>query len=381
MDTITENRQAGAEIDNLAKETRHVPFSHCGPIGQRGPQYRPLWMLAREVDVRINELVRKSVCFLGIIGDNGDFAPYGTGFFVGLDQAGHRFFYLITAKHVLEDMRETGRTQAVRLNLVAGGSTIGDVSAIDWKYHATDEKCDVAVTAFSIWPEKFDFRATGLHDGDGFRSGLLTEKYIEDNDVGAGDEVYLAGLLTSHIGTERNIPIVRIGNIAAMPDEPIFLNDKFGHQRVYLIESRSIGGLSGSPVFLHTPPIRVVDTEPQFTTGHQREYLLGVLIGLFETTPHQDIISKYDKQAGALLAINAGIAIVMPIQVAIDIIAENPKLVSERDKIVKELEARSGFVPTSVSTPVEETLDQNLEDNVLRRMLSTPPKPHAPKKG
>jgi len=42
------------------------------------------------------------------------------------------------------------------------------------------------------------------------------------------------------------------GNIAAMPEELIEVRD-FGMMQAYLVESRSLGGISGSPVFVHVP--------------------------------------------------------------------------------------------------------------------------------
>jgi hypothetical protein len=59
-----------------------------------------------------------------------------------------------------------------------------------------------------------------------------------------------------------------------MPEEKVYLGDKLGHQEVYLIESRSIGGLSGSPVFLHTPPTKIVKDKFRRVTGHQLYYLM-----------------------------------------------------------------------------------------------------------
>ena len=79
--------------------------------------------------------------------------------------------------------------------------------------------------------------------------------------------------------------IVRTGNIASMPEEAVDLGSS-GSQEVYLVESRSIGGLSGSPVFLSTPPVRFVRGEAVFTEGHHTEYLIGINIGLFQTNGH-----------------------------------------------------------------------------------------------
>ena len=85
-----------------------------------------------------------------------------------------------------------------------------------------------------------------LHDG--FR--------LERLHIGIGDETIISGLFTAVPGTTRNIPIVRHGNIAMMPGEQI--QTDLGFADVFLVEARSIGGLSGSPVFVrHTLGVKV----------------------------------------------------------------------------------------------------------------------------
>ena len=82
---------------------------------------------------------------------------------------------------------------------------------------------------------------------------VATDKVINDNAIGVGDEVFLTGLFANHIGQQRNLPIIRVGNIALMPEEPV-QHPSLGPIDAYLIEARSIGGLSGSPVFVHLAP-------------------------------------------------------------------------------------------------------------------------------
>jgi hypothetical protein len=67
-------------------------------------------------------------------------------------------------------------------------------------------------------------------------------------------------------GSTRNIPIVRTGVIAAMPaiDEPFVRKGEEYH--AYLAEMRSIGGLSGSPVFVFLDRTRTVDA--RIPEGH-----------------------------------------------------------------------------------------------------------------
>ena len=91
-----------------------------------------------------------------------------------------------------------------------------------------------------------DFRLMQSHEW------LLTDEIIKTRNIGPGDNVYAVGLFSLAIGRERNIPIVRTGHIAIMSKEKIpgiRIGDWRGEAEVYVVEARSIGGLSGSPVF------------------------------------------------------------------------------------------------------------------------------------
>ncbi len=82
---------------------------------------------------------------------------------------------------------------------------------------------------------------------------VVTPKLIQDYDLGIGDDVYTVGRFVNHDGKQRNNPVVRFGNIAQMPIEPIKQDD--GHlQDSYLVECKSVAGYSGSPVFAYVPP-------------------------------------------------------------------------------------------------------------------------------
>jgi len=312
----------------------------------------PGWLFDR-CPVRINERVKRGVIFLGIVDDTGAFAPYGTGFLLG-----HRvdsddwFLYLVTAKHVIDDMRATNRPMVGRLNLKAGGAQIGRVTDA-WETHPTDPKCDVAVAPFVASLDTFDFGIVPT-------THVLTDAYVAENNVGGGDSVFTVGLLVSHFGREKNVPVVRSGNIAAMPDEKVDLGDKYGHQLVYLIESRSIGGLSGSPVYLQTPAFRVLKGMITPMTDHQTEYLLGVHIGLFETKASGDSIRSdtAERRENFLEAMSAGIGVVVPIQRAIEII-DGPGFVRQREEVMKRHKEKTAFVPSSVTPISDSVLSEN----------------------
>jgi hypothetical protein len=304
-----------------------------------------IWADRRSGLMRINELVRKSVVFLGILDDTGAFAPYGTGFIVvwrPTPATGTVFPFLVTANHVLEDMVATKRPIVCRLNANEGGAHIAQVEPKNWERHPTNPNCDIAVARFSASFDTFNIRGIPLYEG------VLTKEYVEENDIGCGDEAITVGLLVSHFGTNKNVPIVRIGNIAAMPEEVVELGEPWGSQEVYLVEARSIGGLSGSPVFLHTPPVRIVKGETKSSGGHKREYIMGVHIGLFETKAHADSLraGTAEQRANFLDAMSSGIGVVIPIQRVIEIIETSPLFRKQMDELMKSNE-KTGFMPTS----------------------------------
>jgi len=79
-----------------------------------------------------------------------------------------------------------------------------------------------------------------------------TREYVKRHDIGPGADLVVVGLFTMHHGTRRNLPIVRRGTLASLPHEP--LRDEAARPfDAYIAEVISIGGLSGSPVFVGIP--------------------------------------------------------------------------------------------------------------------------------
>jgi len=166
----------------------------------------------------------------------------GTGFLVTTpyeDDPDHLAAYVVTNAHVAVN------TTAIRLNLVAGGSEIVDVTGWPWAEHQDGD--DLAALHIPLYPGLRHQRAMGL-------SMLLTREEIEELHVGLGDDVYFMGRFVSHDGQEQNLPVVRWGTIARMPSEPIRQVERAFDQESYLVEARSLSGFSGSPVMLHIPP-------------------------------------------------------------------------------------------------------------------------------
>lgn len=94
--------------------------------------------------------------------------------------------------------------------------------------------------------------------------------------------VIITGLFSYHHGNKKNLPIVRTGTIAMIPDEMI-LTEKFGNMEGYLIECRSISGISGSPVFV-LKPTSIELNGHQVLTSRVSLYLLGLIHGHWDNS-------------------------------------------------------------------------------------------------
>jgi len=160
---------------------------------------------------------------------------------------------------------------------------------------------------------------------------FATEDVIQKESIGIGDDVFAIGLFNQRWGHDRNIPIMRTGVIASMPEEPLPLtnddDEVIGKRNAYLVELRSIGGLSGSPVFVHLDFWRHdLNQPPPVFDGEYRlnwhMYMFGVISGHWDLERQdsaQDFVvhATEDEEIDRL---NTGIAIVTPIQEVLDII-------------------------------------------------------------
>ena len=221
----------------------------------------------------------------------------GTGF-LAVDaencKVGKDHLFLITAKHVAKKI--SNGDFFIRVNNKEG-SFENKQENTRWFYHPTDNSVDVAVASCSLTPDKAEYGALPL-------DMFLSDEILKQGKIGIGDEVYIIGLFAHVTGTKRNQPIARVGNIAMIPSERIQVEtDNFeGKIEAYLIEARSSGGLSGSPVF-----VRESFLPNKGCKGEH--YLLGLAIGHWAPKLKNDILEiKIRHENG----VNVGIAAVVP---------------------------------------------------------------------
>jgi hypothetical protein len=306
--------------------------------------------------VHVPKTARDCVIFLGDLSDKGVFRARATGFLVCVPSGdpNNWFPYLVTAEHVVVGIQQRGRPIYCRLNLKNGGASVESLQITRWWHHPNAERdpTDVAVCAVHINWDLFDHACVPL-----------PETYMEapterrPRDVGLGDETFTLGLFRLHAGRDRNIPIVRIGNIAAMPEEPVRTN--WGSIKAYLVEMRSIAGLSGSPVFTDSPEAPTLGmlysihvlADPRFTPPDPekvnwfRYHFLGLVHGHFDVPDLQeDADIDDDDDAAVSRHINTGIGLVIPAEKVIETLYQ-ADLADERRKLQNEYDKQKATTP------------------------------------
>jgi hypothetical protein len=289
----------------------------------------------RDSTVNVPDQILKCVGFIGEVThidadgtEDGDL--HATGFFVSVpaespELLGKMSLYFVTAKHVAKDLQ--GKKVYFLVNRVESGvAHLKGVVGNQWWLHPADSTADLALIPINNEPG-IDIRAVGFDN-------LGTKEKLDKLHIGAGDETFATGLFTHAAGIDRNLPIVRHGNIAMMPTEQI--QTELGYADVYLVEARSLGGLSGSPVFVRPTICTPIKTdnglEHSFSVGHGLT-LLGLMHGHWDIKESEmnNAYFTHDHRHG----VNYGIAIVVPAYKIVETL-NRPELVALR----KEAEQR-----------------------------------------
>jgi hypothetical protein len=264
------------------------------------------------ITMRVPDEVLKCVGFIGEVvradssGVEGDLCA--TGFFVAIpcETPGLQAFkniYFVTAKHVVDSLHS--REAFLLVNKRSGG--IVERTGIQndlWFFHPSDKTADVAVVPINPGPESDVIGISIDHFG--------LPEIIKKHAIGIGDEVVTVGLFTAVPGISKNQPILRYGNIAMLPVEQI--QTELGYADVILVEARSIGGISGSPVFVrHTYATQVKNKHGEYDmlfANSPAMTLLGLMHGHWDIKESELNRSSiiHDRQRG----VNMGIAMVVP---------------------------------------------------------------------
>jgi hypothetical protein len=134
-----------------------------------------------------------------------------------------------------------------------------------------------------------------------------------------------------------------------MPEEQIY-TEGLGWVDAYLVEARSIGGLSGSPVFVHPAGM---ERRPGKTAlmAEGKFYWLGLMHG------HWDVKIKWEEEdfvdGTKLEAVNMGIGIVVPVSKIIEVF-------NHPDIVIQKRETEQKLLNSSAPT-------QDADDNEFRK--------------
>ena len=260
--------------------------------------------------------VKKIVAFIFTSKDNVNATPSGTGFFVSVQDTENPsiiYGYLVTAAHVLQDQAGNYHPRVwLRMNSVKGGTDLIAVDLITGGppfrpesktvFFHDDPSVDLAV--IPLFPDQttLDYKLLPAETFLPKSKGEFGELKISE-----GSDVFFTGLFTGFIGVNKNYPIVRFGHVALISDEPIPWGE--GHKpptptELYLIESTSFGGNSGSPMFFFLGSDRVPGS---LVVGAPILKLAGVVKGRFN-----EAALPSNNSASAIPFENVGISAVVP---------------------------------------------------------------------
>lgn len=283
---------------------------------------RAVHPLGQVVNVmRIPDGLLKSVGFVSRYDPEGEGIRIrfgGTAFIVGvLMEPNIGLAHIVTAKHVAEAIEPA--EAVIAMNAKDGGPLFLRTGGQKWFYHPTEkDSVDVAVLPFGS--NRFqDYDIEWIPE-----TIFATDQRITDFHIGLGDEIVIIGLFTRFFGSTLLTPLVRTGNIAMMPKDRLPIRN-FGEMEAYLAEGRSIGGLSGSPVFVRDTvnmPTQTAQGARANISGLGAIHLLGLMHG------HWDLPVSFSTSEQAE-AVNMGVSIIVPAKKILETLY-HPELVAMR---------------------------------------------------
>jgi hypothetical protein len=262
--------------------------------------------------MRLPDELKNTAVFLGLGVSARDPSPrfIGTAFLVSVTEDDERIAYLVTAWHVKRDLYAHKDLYPIaQLNDEHGNAYSVSLRGVKWYEHPTDKGVDAVACPFDP-----------PHDGS---LSLGPGIFVHTSDIGGsmqrygiGDEVAMVGLFRFAFDRRRNAPIVRTGNLAMVPSVrvPIKGYARCPNMEVYFVEARSLGGLSGSPVFI-LEAIRMRMTAHPITGEERWAGMVGAWAFLGMARAHFDIDAKTLNAAKPLIAeggVNIGVASVVP---------------------------------------------------------------------
>jgi hypothetical protein len=263
----------------------------------------------------------------------GELIPAGTVFVVSDPVPGlpdRRWVYLVTARHVIEGIRHKSAEDDsvyLRVNNKDGTAHFVRVPITAWLFHPSDNSLITGKAWMTPTAEiRYDVAVASCPDAVAriVRIAATDFNFVDDalmerENVAVGDDLAIVGLYNKHVGKNRNIPIVRSGMIAAMPEPGELVATQIGPMEVYLIETRSTSGLSGSPVFWTSGFHRVGPDGVSRTLPMNLFRLLGFVHGRYNSPRESEWLSD-------------GIALVVPARHIVETLRQEVIMAAREDE-------------------------------------------------
>jgi hypothetical protein len=311
----------------------------------------------KDINMRFPDRILSSVGFISY--DQQPIRYGGTVFIVGVKGGydDNAYLHLVTAKHVAEHFEAS--PFVIGMNGKDGRKILlRSGEEFRWFYHPTESNSvDVAVLPFQS-QILTEYELAWIPE-----TAFVNDNSIKEHGIGIGDEIATIGLFTRFSGTGRHFPIVRTGNIAMMPTEKVPVA-QFGEVDAVLAEVRSIGGLSGSPVFVRNTvnmPAQNAKGEPTHITG-----LGPVLAFLGLMHGHWDLPVNFNATQ-QMEAVNMGISIIVPAKKVLETIY-HPELVAMRKRFDDQArEEKQPAMDSAFAKPSKETFTKGDFETALKK--------------
>lgn len=210
------------------------------------------------------------VFFLFAKTDTGLVGPLATGFIVArfdrrADGSQFHHTYAVTNAHTAPD-----GASVIRMTMIGGQTKTIDLEPHEWEFIPGGD--DLAAADITDCFGKED----ELHYRCLLEEVFVTEQLMSDALVGIGEDGFMLGLFAdapgrTSPGEERNAPVGRFGNLAAIASEDHPIEQANGQRRPsFIFDLRSRSGFSGSPVFIYRTIASDLTDFLTYSSSHDR---------------------------------------------------------------------------------------------------------------
>lgn len=290
----------------------------------------------------------------------------GTGFFFSIelgDVPGH-YYYAVTNWHNIFDGKGS---PIIRVNTKDGEPDIFELDHLDWVYRPRWHDLAIADITLDLKKHSVAFVPS---------EWATSPADLSDLGIGLGSDIFMVGRFLDHDGGKANVPAVRFGNIAVMP-QPIKQPTDATDLPSYILDLHSRTGFSGSPVFVFHSQTKIKEGGTlSIMDGGQWIKLLGVHWGQFpepweiKSGYKPKVKRKGSKATSSSEPLNAqyvkgwsGMTLAVPADAIMELL-EMPKLKEPRERAIAEVRRahRNDPVPESAEPLTKDENPQGKED-------------------